>query len=462
MPSQGSVSINLHPPHHPASTSLVTLHPLAIHAALTTLTIVILVVGAIALTGIVMVSGMVVSQRNVKRRLNDLAARLSSEDLYASAPNRMETALARLEHAATNATGSVTDSADEVSRLRGAMDAMPQGIVICDEQGETVYTNARAAGLMRSRGAELLAAQAVEEMLDAGLSGTSSSRTIELYGPPRQTLAVRTEVVENHKKPLGVAAIVEDISERTRLESVRRDFVANVSHELKTPVGAMALLAETLEAEEELTIARRLANRINHEALRVSRIIDDLINLSRIEAEENPPAEPVHLGEVVEEAIDGAVSAAEQRGIAIEHNEPPAEAIVLGDRRELLSAFGNLIENAIHYSDPGSRVWVRWSTSPDTVEVSIRDEGIGIPGRDLDRIFERFYRVDQTRSRHNKGTGLGLSIVRHIVNRHEGEVAVQSREGEGSTFTVTLPRQSASTRHSPTGESVGAGTYWHG
>ncbi|HUY87073.1 MAG TPA: ATP-binding protein, partial [Acidimicrobiales bacterium] len=371
------------------------------------------------------------------------SARLSSDDLYSDHPNRMETVLARLEHAATSATGSVTDSTDEVSRLKSAMDAIGQGIVVSDEHGSPFFKNTRATSLMGSRSAELLAAQAVEEMLEVGLSGSNSERTIELYGPPRQTLNIRTEVIENHNKPLGVVAIVEDVSDRKRLESVRRDFVANVSHELKTPVGAMALLAETLEAEEEMSVAKRLANRIHLEALRVSRIIDDLINLSRIEAEENPPAEPVHLGSVATEAIGCVQSSAEKRGIKIEYAEAPPDAIVVGDYRELLSAVTNLLDNAIHYSDPGSHVWVRCEVEDDRVELSVEDQGIGIPSRDLERVFERFYRVDQTRSRHNKGTGLGLSIVRHVINRHQGEVTVRSHEGEGSTFQIVLPKQSA-------------------
>jgi two-component system sensor histidine kinase SenX3 len=462
VPTKGVTPIRLHPPRHLVHTGLVTWHPFAIHASQHALTVALLVTGAVAVSLAAIAAGVVSSRRQVRRRLSDLAQRLSADDPYAEHPNRMETVLARLEHAAGAATTTVSDSTDEVARLRAAIDSIPLGVVICDELGTRVFTNLRANQLMGSRGSELLAAQAVEEMLDACLSGTAASRTIELYGPPRRTLVIRTEPIEDAAKPLGVAAIVEDVSERTRLESVRRDFVANVSHELKTPVGAMALLAETLEAEDDVEIGRRLANRIHHEALRVSRIIDDLINLSRIEAAENPPTEPVSIATVLEDAIDAATSAAEQKGITIEHNDFPPDAIVLGDRRELLSAIGNLLENAIHYSDPGSRVWVRAVQTPTTVEISVQDEGIGIPTKDLDRIFERFYRVDQTRSRHNKGTGLGLSIVRHVVNRHQGDVTVSSHEGEGSTFTIVLPRQTSSGRPGPViGESVGAAA-WSG
>ncbi len=445
--------IKLHKIVSSTHNGFLTFHPFAIHASLhsLTLTIVILAFLLVAITSLYL--GATFTQRSVKRRLNDLSARLSDDDLYSGQPNRMETVLARLEHAATSATGTVTDSTDDISRLKCAMDSISQGIVITDEQGTPFYKNTRASMIMESRHAELIAAQAVEEMLEAGLSGVGSERSIELYGPPRQTLNIKTLTIEDHSKPLGVVAVIEDVSERKRLESVRRDFVANVSHELKTPIGAMALLAETLEDESDLNIAKRLANRLHHEALRVGRVIDDLINLSRIEAEENPPAEPINLCNVVTEAIEGLTSISEQRGVEVEFGGSTGTPIIIGDYRELLSAVTNLIENAIHYSDEDSTVRIRCDISDEKVELVVEDEGIGIPSRDLERIFERFYRVDQTRSRHNKGTGLGLSIVRHVINRHQGEIEVNSREGEGTTFRIILPRQGAQVISQPASPS---------
>ncbi len=425
----------------------ISFHPFEINTSLHALTVALVILAVVIVALISLYLGALFNQRSIKRRLNDLSARLSEDDLYAGQPNKIETVLARLEHAATSATGTVTDSTDDISRLKSAMDGISQGIVITDEQGEQVYKNTRASIIMESRHAELIAAQAIEEMLEAGLSGVDSERSIELYGPPRQTLNIKTFTIEDHSKPLGVVGVVEDISERKRLESVRRDFVANVSHELKTPVGAMALLAETLEAEEDLAIARRLANRVHHEALRVGRVIDDLINLSRIEAEENPPSEPVNLSNVVSEAIEGVQSVAEQKFIEIDFDEPTKTPIVTGDYRELLSAISNLLENAVHYSDPDSKVRVGFELSNERIELFVEDQGIGIPSKDLERIFERFYRVDHTRSRHNKGTGLGLSIVRHVVNRHGGEIEVTSREGEGTTFRVILPPRGANLSH---------------
>jgi two-component system sensor histidine kinase SenX3 len=175
------------------------------------------------------------------------------------------------------------------------------------------------------------------------------------------------------------------------------------------------------------------------ESQRVARIIDDLLDLSRIESEEAPLREPVPVHLVVAQAVERVRTAADQRGIGIDAPEAPQRVSLLGDRRQLVSALYNLLENAVKYSDVESTVEVRARTDGRWVELTVRDHGIGIPGRDLERIFERFYRVDQGRGRDTGGTGLGLAIVRHVAANHRGEVQVESREGEGSTFTLRLP-----------------------
>ena len=186
-------------------------------------------------------------------------------------------------------------------------------------------------------------------------------------------------------------------------------------------------------------MAQRLAERMLTEAFRVGRTIDDLLALSQIEADEARLRDevPVHL--VVAEAVDRVRPAAEQQGISIDVVEAPARLAVLGDRRQLVSATYNLLENAVKYSDPGSTVRVRARTDGRWIDLSVADHGIGIPRRDLERVFERFYRVDRARSRETGGTGLGLAIVRHVASNHAGEVRVESLEGEGSTFTLRLP-----------------------
>ncbi len=378
-------------------------------------------------------------RRGLRQRLVAVAARLGDDPTLAERASTEE-ALGQLERAADNAATAVAESSSDAMRLRRALDAMPQGVVVCNDAGEIVYRNARAVALMGARHADALAAQVVEELLTATWSGTPpSERTLELYGPPRRTLTVRTHSIDDGQRPLGVIAAIEDVSERRRLEAVRRDFVANVSHELKTPTGALGLLAETLASETDPSVTRKLAERIHEEAFRVSRIIDDLLDLSRIEAEEAPPRDLVLINLVMAEALERVRALAEQQGVTLEMKEPSPPVAVVGDRRQLVSALHNLLENAVKYSDPGSSVQVTGQVNGDDIEMVVRDHGIGIPSRDLERIFERFYRVDQGRSRHSGGTGLGLSIVRHVANNHEGSVTVESREGEGSTFTLKLP-----------------------
>jgi two-component system sensor histidine kinase SenX3 len=238
---------------------------------------------------------------------------------------------------------------------------------------------------------------------------------------------------------VGAVAFVRDVSESRRVESVRRDFVANVSHELKTPIGALTLLAETIASGEDATVMQQLADRVVKEADRLGRIVDDLLNLSLIEAQESPTREPLPIPLLIGDALDQVRSAAELAGVPLGITLPIPDVEIVCDRRQVLSALVNLLENAVKYSDPDAEVEVSVRTDRGRALISVRDHGIGIPKRDLERIFERFYRVDRARSRQTGGTGLGLSIVRHVAQAHGGEVTVESVEGEGSTFTLYFP-----------------------
>jgi two-component system sensor histidine kinase SenX3 len=378
--------------------------------------------------------------KGLKQRLVALGDRLGADPLPRD-PRRLEDALGHVEHATEHAAEAVAESSADAIRLRRVLDSLAQAVIVCDEHGELVFRNSRAITLMGSRHGDALAAQAVDELLATTSPGASEERTLELYGPPRRTLSVRTESIDNGQRTLGVIAVIEDVSERRQLEEVRRDFVANVSHELKTPMGALGLLAETLLAETEPEVSRRLAQRIHSEAFRISRIIDDLLDLSRIENEESPPREPVLVNLVMAEAAERVRSAAEQREVEIKLEEPSPPVAVLGDRRQLTSALYNLLENAVKFSYEGGVVEFAGIVDGNDVVIAVADKGLGIPTRDLERIFERFYRVDHGRSRSTGGTGLGLSIVRHVANSHSGSVHVDSREGEGSTFTLRLPLQ---------------------
>jgi two-component system sensor histidine kinase SenX3 len=243
--------------------------------------------------------------------------------------------------------------------------------------------------------------------------------------------------------PLAVAHVLilaEDHTQARRVEEVRRDFVANVSHELKTPVGGISLLAEAvLGAKDDPAAVERFAERILVESSRLTRLVQEIVDLSRLQvADTLHEPELVDLGVIVAEAVDRVRVAAESRRIELSLVAEDGLR-VFGDAELLSTAVTNLVTNAVNYSGSGTRVGIGVRRAGDTVEVTVTDQGVGIPPAEQERIFERFYRVDAARSRATGGTGLGLAIVKHICNNHGGEVSVWSQEGRGSTFTMTLP-----------------------
>jgi two-component system sensor histidine kinase SenX3 len=377
------------------------------------------------------------ARRTTRLRIDAANERLG-EQSSPDAPG-LEASLARLERAVDLVGLRVDMARSDVARTAHALEVIPEGVVVCDQSGIEVFRNEMAQAFFGARHAEALVERAIEESLAAALAGSPQRRELDILGPPRRMLVITAAPLQDGERATGALAIIDDVSERRRLEAVRRDFVANISHELKTPVGALGLLAETIAAEDDPAVTRRLAERMTGEAIRVGRIIDDLLALSRIEAEEHPMREPVAVRELVEEAVERIRSLADANDITIATDGVGRRHSVRGDRRQLVSALANLLENACKYSDTGSSVRVASTTDGTSIEIAVRDEGIGIPTTDLERVFERFYRVDRARSRDTGGTGLGLAIVRHVAGNHRGDVRVESREGEGSTFTLRLP-----------------------
>jgi two-component system sensor histidine kinase SenX3 len=364
--------------------------------------------------------------------------------------------LGLIEQAAERLAGRVANAEGAASRLVAALGHVALGVVVCDPQGAVVYRNSQAAAFVGARHGEALAERALAQLLTGALAGKAAEETIELFSPPRRILIIRAAPLSENGTVLGAVAIIEDITERRRLEAVRRDFVANISHELKTPVGALSLVAETLEEEDDPEVIARLSRRMRAEAERLSRIIEDLLDLSRIEAEESPRRDPVPVHLVAAQAVERVRPVADHRGIQLDFAEPPHHLVVLGDRRQLISAVYNLLDNAIKYSENDSSVELSVVLDHGSVEIAVADHGIGIPARDLERIFERFYRVDRARSRDTGGTGLGLAIVRHVAGNHGGDVRVESREGEGSTFVLRLPAGGVSLQGVGSKEANGA------
>jgi two-component system sensor histidine kinase SenX3 len=259
---------------------------------------------------------------------------------------------------------------------------------------------------------------------------------MQLVGPPLRVLVI--SAVPSSQS--GAVVTIEDITERWRVDQVRTDFVANVSHELKTPVGAISILAETLENEIDDDLAKTLVHRMVLESHRMAQTIDDLLELSRVQLGGEMHLERFDVADAAREAVERSLPLATKRGVSVSCVSTSDDATIMGDRFQILSAIGNLVDNAVKYSDDNQEVTVMVEATPTDVHLEVTDHGIGIPVSSIDRIFERFYRVDKARSRGTGGTGLGLAIVRHVATNHGGEVNVRSREGEGSTFTLRLPR----------------------
>jgi len=323
--------------------------------------------------------------------------------------------------------------------LEEALANLAAGAIVLDGRDRVVLANraARDLGLVRAAAVTVPALGG----LVADLRRRGSPVEVEIDLPAAGELgAVRVRAALAGTTGHAVL-LVDDITEVRRVEAVRRDFVANVSHELKTPVGALALLAEAIhDGEGDVETVRRFAARMLHESGRLGRLVQELIDLSRLQgAEAAPPQTSVRLDVVVREAVDRSRLRADAKGITVgSSGETMLE--VRGDGGQLSTVLCNLLDNAIAYSSAGTRVTLAVRRRDDReVEISVTDEGIGIAPEDLERIFERFYRADPARSRETGGTGLGLAIVKHIATNHGGRVSVWSVEGAGSTFTLHLP-----------------------
>ena len=302
------------------------------------------------------------------------------------------------------------------------------------------------------------ATEGIEKMGLIRESRLQSPELIALIRAVRRTQQSQTGKIELPRGPIGegtrdltvkviplthsdqIIVLVSDESEAERVHEVRRDFVANVSHELKTPIGALSLLSEAvLSAKSDPESVTKFATRMQHEAKRLTDLVQEIINLSRLQdSDPLQVATELQINDLVREAVDQCQTTSEARNIWVTITEGP-DATVLGDREQLIMAIHNLIENAINYSPENTKVSVTTHIEDDIVEISVTDQGIGIPEEELERIFERFYRVDPARSRETGGTGLGLSIVKHVSTKHGGDVKVWSSPNVGSTFALRLP-----------------------
>lgn len=312
--------------------------------------------------------------------------------------------------------------------------------VVLDESDHVLKASAPAYAFGLVRGSTLVVPELIDLVAQVRRDGQIRESELDLPAPDGGTARTLTARVA----PLGarlVLALVEDRTREKRVEEVRRDFVANVSHELKTPVGAIRLLAEAVtDASDDPEAVQRFATRMLIESDRLTNLVQQIIELSRLQAHD-PLETPVmvDLDAAVLTAVDTSAMEAAAKRITVEsRGEHGLE--VFGSQDLIGAAVSNLVANAVAYSGEGSRVVVTTRSEGERVQVSVVDQGIGIPPEDIDRIFERFYRVDPARHRSTGGTGLGLAIVKHVAATHGGDISVWSVQGQGSTFTLTLPR----------------------
>ncbi|WP_194421804.1 sensor histidine kinase [Microbacterium abyssi] len=321
------------------------------------------------------------------------------------------------------------------------LDSMDDAACVVDASGLVLAISNPAARFGIGVGSTLDNQELRQLVRTVRSTGASATETMRIT---RSGVSLSPRLVSARASALGgqlTLLIIRDVTEQERLDQVRRDFVANTSHELKTPVGAVSLLAEAIEsAADDPAQVRIFASRISAEAARLGQLTGRIMSLSRLQASDGiTDFDTVAMDEVVASSIEGHTVQADSAGVELVRGGDRG-AYVRGDAQILIEAVGNLIANAIVYSPKGSRVGVGIKIDADTVEIAVSDQGIGITEADRDRIFERFYRADEARSRRTGGTGLGLSIVKHATQRHGGEVRVWSRPGRGSTFTMVLPR----------------------
>lgn len=326
---------------------------------------------------------------------------------------------------------------DEIVRV---MSALPGASLVVDAEANVLRSTARAQSLGLVRKEQLSVASLRELVRRVAADGVARERELRVRRPPlgRGLLDLRVQVAQ-----LAVdmyLVLVNDLSDERRVDAVRRDFVANVSHELKTPVGALSLLAEAvLSAADDPESVRRFAERMQTEAQRLSNLVNDIIDLSRLQSDDRlGHTTEIDVAAAVEQAVEEMRTLAVAREIEIV-SSTQENVVILGDSNQIGMAVRNLLSNALAYSAPHTRVAVTMRVTDSLVEIDVKDQGIGIPSHDLDRVFERFYRVDPARSRGTGGTGLGLAIVKHVCRNHGGECTVWSEVGVGSTFTLRLP-----------------------
>ena len=344
------------------------------------------------------------------------------------------------EPTATPAEPEGVPSPNVPEGMRRVLAVLPGAALVVGSDNVVLRASPEAANLGMSQGVRVDIPEIVALVAQVRRDGVIREEDLELRRPPLGRVAMHARVRVAPLSATAALVLIEDHSEAFRVDAVRRDFVANVSHELKTPVGALSLLAEAVQsAPDDQEAVERFSARMLVESQRLTNLVNDLIDLSRLQSDDPlKDSKLVEIDHVIAEAVDSTKLIASSRDIDVVVGAP-VDTFVQGDEGQLVMAIRNLLSNAVAYSPPGTRVAVAARVRGGVVEIDVTDQGIGIPDSEQSRIFERFYRVDPARSRQTGGTGLGLAIVKHVCVNHGGECTVWSVQGEGSTFTLRLP-----------------------
>ncbi|MDD4237380.1 MAG: ATP-binding protein [Desulfotomaculaceae bacterium] len=347
---------------------------------------------------------------------------------------------------------NIDDIIAEKNRIQAILTSMADGVIAMDPWGRVILINPVVEKLFgitleASRGKNIfriIRNNELEKMINHALeTGQPINKLVEIQTTDPFIFYVNVTPLENGGSDQGgLVAVLKDVTERKRVEEMRSDFVANVSHELRTPLTSIRGFAETLldGAVVDSKVARPFLEIINTETERLSRLIDELLNLSKIEDRKTIPSwQPLNISNLINSAVTILKPKALEKEITIGVDAPETLPIFEGDADMLCQVLINLIDNSISYTLQGGEIYIKASAGPNELKVDVQDNGIGIPQESLHRVFERFYRVDKARSREQGGTGLGLSIVKHIVDVHHGSVQVESNVGLGSTFSFVLP-----------------------
>ncbi len=385
------------------------------------------------------------------RDLSDGANRLAEGDLGYNirvGGSREFSALARTFNSMSDSlAASFAQVAEDKKRLRTILSGMAEGVIGVDEDRRVLFANDRARALLdvsierQQPIAEVVRNATVEDLVEMAMASNEPHRAeLEFKGESPRFVAVYAACMPG---PSGAVLVLNDVSELRGLERMRQDFAANVSHELKTPLTVIKSTLEALQygAVDDVAVRGEFLERILAETDRLDALIQDLLRLSRIESGDLAlEVESVRVAEAIASGLDRQATRAEAKTLQLIEVPPPEPVAFHADEEVLTTILDNLIDNAIKYTNNGGKVIIRWTATEQTVTLDVQDTGIGIPERDLHRVFERFYRADKARSRAAGGTGLGLAIVKHLVQAMKGQVKVASELGRGSTFSITLPR----------------------